>query len=119
VHPRHGRAQATAGVFVVGESAARAVASRRRERGLHELSGVTIAQKARWPLEEHLENGRRRAGQTFIRSLPRLFTGQAALAAVRPTGVRVTGFAIVLEGVLGGEVRLKVQNKVTLGRHAP
>jgi hypothetical protein len=29
-------------VFVVGESAARAVASRRRERGLHELSGVTI-----------------------------------------------------------------------------
>jgi hypothetical protein len=81
---------------------------RRREQRLHELIRVTIVQKTRWPLAGRLESWRRRLEDMLTGPLPPFFTRQAALTTIRPTTVRVTDSATLVEGVLGGEVRLKV-----------
>jgi len=78
----------------------------RLEGGLHELLRAVIEQRARWPLRERLDLWRERVEQALRNSLPPPFTLRTRLAGVRPIAVRVTDTAIVLEGVLEGEVRL-------------
>jgi hypothetical protein len=84
---------------------------RRREQRLHELIRVTIVQMARWPLAARLESWRRRLEDALTGPLPPFFTRQATLTTIRPTTVRVTDSATVVDGVIGGEVRLKVLDR--------
>ena len=78
----------------------------RLERGLHELVRAVVEQRARWPLRERLGHWRERVERALAGALPPPFALCTRLNVARPSAVRVTDTAIVLEGVLEGEARL-------------
>lgn len=81
----------------------------RLDRGLHELVRGVVAQRSRWPLRERIEEWRARVERSLAETVVPPFTLRTNLVAVRPSAVRVTDTATVLDAVLAGEARLGLE----------
>ena len=81
----------------------------RLDRGLHELVRGVVAQRSRWPLRERIDEWRARVERSLGELVLPPFTLQTRLVEVRPSAVRVTDTATVLDAVLAGEARLGLE----------